>query len=243
MHDNKILEELFRYIFNPISGFIFSAVLSWLFYVKKNEGLIRSAPFIIFGIDLIMWVIFPVVASGSVFALLVYGAPSFFSAIFYLIFNLRRTSKFFASLAGGISDNKKNTNNESKFENIIVLYLHFIINSIFMLYLITDLFLDNILDSYTGFALIVMFLFVSTLYVFFRKLSAKLYYMPIIVTGYLTSYFMMQSFFGRSPRGTHLGIEIFSKMIYLIPLFSFWFNIKYLKYFKEQQLIQNQDEI
>ncbi|MEI6587772.1 MAG: hypothetical protein WCO05_02355 [Candidatus Moraniibacteriota bacterium] len=245
MHDNKILEELFRYIFNPISGFIFSAVLSWLFYVKKNEGLIRSAPFIIFGIDLIMWVVFPVcvlmsqIFHSQVEEVLFFIVTSFTFTIFYLIVNLKRTSKFLKGVALVLSVDKRSIDEKYKIENIIILY--FYVPSILVLFIITNLFVYPYIKVGRGVewdSVMLLHSLVVVAYISFRKLSIKLYNIPIIFSGFIGLRYMLsvvvhQHFYQHAGRA----------MIYLSVALALWLNIKYLKYFKAQQLTQNQNEI
>lgn len=232
---------------NPVSILIILAALSGFFYAKNNEKYINKAPFIILGVGLILSVC-PLLLDDPVlqgFSLLLFIPASVIISLFYFVFSLSRTAN---RLGTDVIDNKKKN---EKSENIVILYVYLAINFIILIkicWLILGIITNKLVLDIPTYVIDLPFalLAISIFYVFFRGLSRKLYNIPV-------AYFLLAIFFmiGNSVSPILFKFAMNDKYLTLSHVLqncvfvgiSTWLVIKYQRYLKEQQLIQNQNEI
>ncbi|MFZ2226184.1 MAG: hypothetical protein WA064_00555 [Candidatus Moraniibacteriota bacterium] len=235
---------------NPVSIAIILSILSGIFYANKNERMINTAPFVVLGIGLILSVC-PLFFGDYIlqgFSIVLFIPFSVIISLFYFFYTLKKTAKIIENSTkdnSNVADNIILKDREVKkiSSSIFVIYGYFIVNIIIFARILYMLIYGTFGESGGPMVSILtlpwIILAISILLVPVFNLSRKLYNIPIVYFS-ITFLFVFFQFFAQADK-KGLYAYIGSDILYLI--ISAVLLVKYLKFFKEQQLTQNQNEV
>lgn len=258
---------------NPFLVLIVSLILFYYFRSNRSGANFNRAPFIVLATDLVLSTLpilnmirYNYFYSNSVDHaatgfILILALPSVFISgvlsFFLFVLNLRVIANSKPTCpepnCNIVSDNIAIKNNNEPV-SIVILHVYSVINFIVLfriLWMINyALINEQVLDNAPAYALCMMILpwvslLVIILIIAIKNLYKKLYNIPILyfIISFIGGFFrlMLSIMLHVSTKKSLVYMSILEDFSFLF--FSTWLILKYLKFLKEQQLTQNQDEV